>query len=128
MEAWVQISVINLSKVHSETYQSNNVAVKITAADVFDAEGSNAFIFILISLINGGVTKVIVDMNELEFIDSLGIGTLINAAKQIRQKNGDLVLTRVSEKIDKILQPVNIQRFIKIYSTEQDAIQHLKYM
>jgi anti-sigma B factor antagonist len=124
----VQISVINLSKVHSETYQSNNVAVKITAAEIFDAEGSNSFIFILMSLINGGVTKVIVDMNELEFIDSLGIGTLINAAKQIRQKNGDLVLTRVSEKIDKILQPVNIQRFIKIYSTEQDAIQHLKYM
>jgi anti-sigma B factor antagonist len=100
----------------------------INAAGVFDADGSSSFMYILMALINGGVTRVIVDMNDLEFIDSLGIGTLINAAKQIRKKNGDLVLARVPDKIEKILQPVNIQRFIKMYATEQDAIHHLKYM
>jgi anti-sigma B factor antagonist len=124
----VQINVINLTKIHTDTYEANNVAVKISASDVLDSDGANSFIYILMSLINGGVSRVIVDMNDLEFIDSLGIGTLINAAKQIRKKNGDLVLVRVPEKIDKILRPVNIQRFIKIYATDQDAIHHLKYM
>jgi anti-sigma B factor antagonist len=122
------VDVINLSKISSETGESNNLAVKICAAKVFDADGSGAMLVVLMALIKGGILKMVIDLDGLEFIDSRGIGTLINAAKLIRERHGDLVLARVPESIDKIFRPVNLQRFIKIFPSEQDALNYLKYL
>jgi anti-anti-sigma factor len=122
------VDVINLSKISSETGESNNLAVKISAAKVFDSDGSGAMLVILMALIKGGILKMVIDLDGLEFIDSRGIGTLINAAKLIRERHGDLVLARVPESIDKVFRPVNLQRFIKIFPTEQDALNYLKYL
>jgi anti-sigma B factor antagonist len=122
------VDVINLSKISSETGESNNLAVKISAAKVFDADGSGAMLVILMALIKGGILKMVIDLDGLDFIDSRGIGTLINAAKLIRERHGDLVLAKVPESIDKIFRPVNLQRFIKIFPSEQDALNYLKYL
>lgn len=128
MGAPMQLDVIHLSKVSTDSVEANNYVVKISAAGVFDTEGSGSMLVILMALIKGGVQKISIDMQGLEFIDSRGIGTLINAAKTIRERHGDLVLQQVPENIDKVFRPVNLQRFIKIFNTENDALNYLKYL
>lgn len=122
------IDVINLSKVTTESSEFHNIAVKISAAKVFDADGAGSLMVLLMALIKGGILKINIDMQGLEFVDSRGIGTLINAAKLIRERHGDIVLSQVPEHVDKIFRPVNLQRFIKIFATEQEALNYLKYL
>jgi anti-anti-sigma factor len=122
------VDVINLSKAVGDTTDLHNIAVKVVAAHVFDAEDSSSMMVILTALIKGGIYKIAVDMKGLEYIDSRGIGTLINAAKLIREHHGDLVLYDVPEQIDKIFQPVNLPRFIKIFAAEQETLNYLKYL
>ena len=78
------------------------------------------------TLIKGGLRKVIVDMDRLTFIDSLGIGMLINIAKLLRARKGDITLINVPEAIGRIFKPINLPRFIKIFDTEEAAVKFLK--
>jgi anti-sigma B factor antagonist len=48
----------------------------------------------LIELIDGqGNLFVVLDLEELSFIDSTGIGVLVRALRSVREKGGDLTLT-----------------------------------
>ncbi len=46
----------------------------------------------LLWLIAGGVREVIVDLADLDFIDSTGWSVLVMAMNRLRQEGGDLVL------------------------------------
>jgi anti-anti-sigma factor len=60
----------------------------------------------------------------MEFIDSSGIGILVSIAKFMRQKGGDIVLSGSSAEVLAIFKVVNLQEFIKIFTTEGEAINH----
>jgi anti-anti-sigma factor len=65
-------------------------------------------------------------MNGLEFIDSSGISVLIETAKLIRQKNGDIALSNVPQWIQKILEPFKLNFFITIYNSQDEVIKFFK--
>jgi anti-anti-sigma factor len=60
-------------------------------------------------------------MEGLDFIDSSGIGVVIEATKLLRQRKGDLALMRVPERIQTIFQPIKLNRFVRIFATEDEA-------
>jgi anti-sigma B factor antagonist len=121
------VKIIDLSTVYNGNVDEN-IAVKINAADVYDVDGAAEISILFRVLIDGGVQRIIIDMEGLEFIDSRGITTLIVAARQIRERKGDIVLINVPEKIERIFTPVNLHRYIKSYAGIDDAIQYLKYV
>jgi len=70
----------------------------------------------MMCLINGGLCKIIFDLVSVEFIDSYGIGTIVEIAKYIRQHhNGDVVLINVSERILLIFKPINSRSLSKYF-------------
>ncbi|MFC1668792.1 STAS domain-containing protein [Spirochaetota bacterium] len=111
---------------NEEKIEHDSVILKVKAADVIDRDETNNLWKILKTLIDGGLNKIIIDMNNLDFIDSQGIGMLINSAKLLRTKKGDIGLIRVPENILNIFRPVNLQRFIQIFESEEEAIKFLK--
>src|SRR6266403_4888976 len=62
-------------------------------------EVSDEFSLFLTTLIQGGMKKVVLDMTELKYVDSTGIGIFINVTKLIRNKGGDLVFLNVNQRI-----------------------------
>ena len=50
-----------------------------------------------------GFTQVVMDLSELEFMDSTGIGVLIGRYKKFRRNGVDTYLTNPSQSTDKIL-------------------------
>lgn len=46
----------------------------------------------LIEMINRGITDMWIDLSELSYIDSSGLGTLVTINKRIQEKNGKLVM------------------------------------
>ena len=58
----------------------------------------------LYRLIDGGAQRLMVDLSEMDFIDSSGLGVLVGALKRIRERSGDLELRSMQPSARKVLE------------------------
>lgn len=56
--------------------------------------------------------QVVVDLNELEFMDSTGIGVMIGRYKKLKQKDIPLYLINPNKHIDKIFEMTGLYRIM----------------
>ncbi len=87
-------------------------------------EVSDEFSLFLLTLINGGMKNVVLDMTELKYVDSTGIGIFINVTKQIRTKGGDLAFLNVNPRIYETLHLVKLHEFIPFFKGEKQVTDH----
>jgi anti-sigma B factor antagonist len=120
--------ILYIVRQQDDIIHYDNLVVRVMAADVLDMDNAGEMRIMLGTLISGGVIKIAVDMTGLEFIDSSGIGVLIEAAKLLRQKKGDIVLLGVSERVQVIVQPVKLNRFIKMFDGVDEVLYFFKHV
>lgn len=77
------------------------------------------------ALFAGGMRRLAVDLAELKYIDSTGIGALINLTKLLRSKGGDLIFMNVNSKIMDVFSLVKLQEFIPCLKSEKQMLEHL---
>ena len=58
----------------------------------------------LIDLLNAGKTKIVLDLQGVDYIDSAGLGEVVRAMKRAREAGGDLRLCGLRENVLKIIQ------------------------
>ncbi len=120
--------IIKVSPVfHAETDYSLVVFNFIIPKDL-TIENSNDYWHFLKTLADGGAQKINLNMAKTEYIDSSGLGMIINITKLIRSNSGDLILSSVSKEIMTILNVVNLPEFVKIFNSEPEAINHFRYI
>ncbi|MDI1344017.1 MAG: STAS domain-containing protein [Pseudolabrys sp.] len=73
------------------------------------------------STIAGGHPRLAIDLSGVEFIDSSGLGALINALKVTRQAGGDLRIAAPTEQVKLVLQLTNVERVLPAYSAAEVA-------
>lgn len=61
---------------------------------------------------NESYNQVVVDLNELEFMDSTGIGVMIGRYKKLKQKDIPLYLVNPNKHIDKIFEMTGLYRIM----------------
>jgi anti-sigma B factor antagonist len=66
--------------------------------------------------------RVVIQMRDLEYIDSLGVGTLMGALVAARGAGGDLKLAAVQRRVRQILQISHVDEKLPIYNDEQSAL------
>ncbi len=66
--------------------------------------------------------KVIIDLSNVTFIDSSGIGLLLGRYNQISQYGGNLVLCGINKHIKKTIQISGIASIIDIYEDGYDQL------
>lgn len=71
--------------------------------------------------VTSGKTRLVVDLANVEFMDSSGLGALIGALKSTRQAGGDLRIAAPSEQVMMVLQLSNVDRILKPYENADDA-------
>ena len=70
------------------------------------------------------VTKdVVLQLEEISFIDSAGLGALVRLFGVLRANGGDLKLCQLSPFLLQVLQVTNLLRIFPIYASETEAIQ-----
>ena len=68
-----------------------------------------------------GQTRIVVDLGEVTFIDSSGLGALISGLKATRQAGGDLRIADVPEQVMTVLRLTNLDRVLRVHPTVVDA-------
>jgi len=76
----------------------------------------------LVELIEGGKTKIVVDLSEATFIDSTTLGVLVGGVKRLRPAGGSLALVCSDQNITKIFEITGLDRVFPIHATRDEAL------
>jgi len=64
--------------------------------------------------LQGDLPQVVVDLTQLDFIDSTGLGVLVGALKQVRAGGGDMSLRNPSRSTHKILEIAGLTELFSV--------------
>lgn len=85
------------------------------------ASGAPALRSAVAELIAAGEARVVIDMTDLQFVDSSGLGALVGGLKSARVAGGDLRIAAVSEAVRTVLHLTNLDRVLRDYPTPESA-------
>ncbi|WP_378954714.1 STAS domain-containing protein [Pelosinus sp. sgz500959] len=66
----------------------------------------------LLEHIEQGVTEISIDLSELTYIDSTGLGVLITIHKRTKEKNGKIVITGAQGMVEQLFKRTRLDRVL----------------
>ena len=77
-------------------------------------------------LLGNGQKQIALDLTLLTFVESSGLGTLVNAFKQIQGAGGQFAMFSVQPYVQKLVDITKLGRILAIYESEGEAVSSLK--
>ena len=74
------------------------------------------------NLLLSGATKIVVNLEHVNSVDSAGIGTLIEMHRKTKAKGGRLVLAHLGPKLRQALEIARLLTLFESFATETDAV------
>lgn len=109
------------------THKVENEILKINlSGDLIGEDNGIDIIEVINHQIQSGVLLCIIDISELRYINSSGIGVLITILTKFRNKGGELCLLNPSESVKKLLIITKLNAIFNIEDNEAEAISLLK--
>jgi anti-sigma B factor antagonist len=102
------------------TTRSNDVCV-VTAAGEVDVYTSPTLKQALLEAAEGGCGVLVVDMDEVGFIDSSGLGVLVGALRRSKEAGGELRISGGSDSVVKIFRITGLDKVFPMYPTLDEA-------
>ncbi len=100
----------------------NGVSVMALDGRIVLGEESNALREKLKSLIAGGKKKIVMNMDNIKYIDSSGLGTLVAAHCSAKTQGASLVLCHLGSKFQEVLQITKLLTVFEVCDTEAAAV------
>ena len=98
-----------------------DVVVAQVQARSLDAGNSRDFREAVEKLFKPGA-KLVLDLGQLRFIDSTGVGTLVSNLRQAQGAQSEIRLCSATEPVRAVFDLVRLNRVFKIYDTAAEAI------
>lgn len=73
-----------------------------------------------------GTIKCAVDISEVKYINSTGIGVLITLLTKFRNQSGEMVIIKPSDHVQKLLIITKLTAIFKIVDTLEEAVSSLQ--
>lgn len=74
-------------------------------------------------LIDNGKTNVVLDLSQVTFMNSSGLGIIIGGLTTLRNAGGDLRICQAMERIQSMLMVSQLNRVFELYPTLEEAIE-----
>jgi len=71
--------------------------------------------------VSSGRPRIVVDLNEVSFMDSSGLGALVAGLKRARQGSGELRITGVNTQVATVLKLTNLDRVLRAHPSVDAA-------
>lgn len=106
----------------------DGVAVAAVPVDELDASNSGEFKRDIAPVLAAN-SKLVLDLGQLRFVDSSGLGAMLSCLRQLSAKNGDLKLCGMSKQVRALFELVRMHRIFDIYGTREEAVDafHVKH-
>jgi anti-sigma B factor antagonist len=102
--------------------ESNGVTVVALLGRVTLGEESNKLRTKLKELLGAGKTRLVLDLAEVKYIDSAGLGTLVAGFTTARNQGANLKLANLTKKFDEQLHITKLVTVFDVYNSVEDAV------
>jgi anti-sigma B factor antagonist len=110
------------SKAGSSTRQVEGVTIVDLRGRIDFGDGSTRLRDILGDLVKRGKTKVLLNMQDVDFVDSSGIGEMVRGHVQLAKIDGQLKLVNLSKHVTMLLQVTRLNKVFEIFDNELEGI------
>ena len=108
------------------TYEDHQDGVRtVHLAGRLDVDGSHQIDLKFTSLTATRQAYVIVDMSLVDFLSSLGLGTLVRSAKAQLSRQGKMVLFSPQPNVARVLQSTQVDQILDVFYDLEQARQAL---
>lgn len=76
----------------------------------------------MVALIDAGSPELVINMTEVDYIDSTGLGTLVGGLKRASEKDGTIRIICPNEQIYKVFHITGLVKVFSIFDNEQAAL------
>jgi anti-sigma B factor antagonist len=76
-------------------------------------------------LVESGTTRLVVDLGDVSFVDSSGLGAVIGGLKLARHAGGDLRVARANQQVLLVLDLTSLNRVLRPYGSLEEAMDGL---
>ncbi len=85
-------------------------------------EGSALLRKTIRDLLENGQTKILLNLGDVNYIDSSGIGELVSGFTAVRNREGELKLLNLTKKVHDLLQITKLFTVFDVYTDESTAV------
>jgi anti-sigma B factor antagonist len=105
-----------------EIRKSADATVVVLTGDV-DLHHSPALHATLVGVANDRPRKLLVDLREVPYMDSSGVGTFVEVFRRVTAYRGKLVLFGMSSRVRSVFEITKLDRFFTICESQEQADQ-----
>ncbi len=87
-----------------------------------DANSSPKFKEYLKSLLDKGDTRLVITMDEVEFLDSSGLGALVACMRKAKEKKGEIKISGLRPEVRTIFDMTRVSRLFDIHPDAASAV------
>lgn len=97
----------------------------IKLAGRLDAESASKFTAACESCVDNGALYLVLDLAELQYISSAGLGSIMRAAKKLQDLGGSVALCGVKGLVKEVFVVTNLLPLFKVFDSPDAACQSL---
>lgn len=102
----------------------NNKLILRLSGDLIGEDNGSSVLEVVNKAIQDNNLDCIIDISNVRYINSSGIGTLITILTKFRNKGGEVYLMKPSESVQKLLVITKLNAIFQIVQTEGDIIEN----
>jgi anti-sigma B factor antagonist len=104
------------------TREVDGVTVLDLSGKITLGEGSVTIRDAVRDVLATGKNKILLNLGDVNYIDSSGIGELVSALTAVRNAGGELKLLQLTKKVKDLLQITKLYTVFDIYDIESEAL------
>ena len=105
-----------------ETRTVGDVHILDCSGKITLGEGTMAIRNTVREVLKSGGKKIVLNLSEVNYIDSSGIGELVSTFTTVTNQDGQLKLLNLTKKIQELLQITKLLTVFSVYDNEQKAL------
>ncbi len=110
---------------YSNEIINDNILMLRLSGDLIGEDNGASILELATEHVTMNIRHCIVDISEIRYINSSGIGVLITILTKFRNKGGEVFLVKPSENVKKLLIITKLNAIFNVASDEEEAINEL---
>lgn len=108
--------------MHLETQTQSGQIIIAVKEERLDAHNSSELKDRILRILEEGGRRLVVDLADVKFIDSSGLGALLSGYKNANQRSGTFILSGLQPRVRSMFELTRLNRVFEIYPRLQEAI------
>jgi anti-anti-sigma factor len=102
--------------------ETNGICLLTLKGRLVLGEESNGLRTTIDNHLLSGVTRIVISLEQVNYVDSAGLGALIETHRMTKTKGGRLMLTNLGPKLRQALELAGLLTIFETCATEADAV------